>query len=287
MTAAVTFADKALPLAAHGRGAFPCNPRTKAPLVAGGMHAATTNPEQIKAWSHRWPDALVGMLVTGSVFVLDVDTGPAHADGFATLAERGWEAPVTRCHHTRSGGRHYWLRAPDDQPVGSTAGKLGPGLDTRGGGSGYVIRWDREGLPVENPDIIADAPDWLLTALIDADSPKLPAAPAGVGTVDNSALWAGHYPVLTQARVISLLAAIDPDCPYDDWLRVGLSLHRELGDEGLRYWAAWSSRGEKYPGPGLLVRKWQSFTGRPGAVVTAGTLVAMAHTNKKELAHVG
>jgi hypothetical protein len=148
-----------------------------------------------------------------------------------------------------------------------------------------VIRWDLEGFPVEHSDVIADAPDWLLAALSDGHKPS---AVLASGIVDNSELWAGYYPALTPARVIALLAAIDPDCPYDAWLRAGLALHRELGTDGLRYWVAWSSRGQKYPGPEVLIRKWRTFTDRTtGPTVTAGTLVAMAHTNKKEAAHVG
>lgn len=287
MTAAATFADKALPLAAQGTPCFPCG-QDKRPLCRNGFHAAATDAATLSAWSRKHPAALVGVPTGGDSFVLDIDVASSShsADGLLTLKQHGWSLPATMGYRTRSGGQHRWLRAPPGQTVKSSAGKLGPGLDIRGEG-GYVIYWPAEGLPIESEGILANAPDWLLTALIDGGSRRQLTTPAS-GTIDNSDLWAGYYPALTPARVISLLAAIDPDSPYDDWLRVGLALHHELGDEGLKYWCAWSSRGDKYPGPRVLLRHWNSFAcARPGAVVTTGTLVALANANKKETAHVG
>lgn len=284
--AMMTFADKALPVVARGVAVFPCNPDTKAPLCQGGFKSATTDADIVRSWSRRWPDALVGQPLTGDVFCLDADTGPGHsADGFKTLQEHGWEIPATRCHHTRGGGRHYFMRAPANQPVGSTAGKLGPGLDTRGNGTGYIVRWDLEGFPVEHPDIIGYAPDWLLTVLTGAPRPGVSITPGYMGTVDNSALWGGIHPEFTPSRIVYLLAAIDPDCSYDDWIRVGMALAHELGDPGLAFWDGWSSLGKKYPDQKVLLRHWNSFTDRPGPTVTAGTLVALATANKKEAVH--
>lgn len=286
------FTEKALPIAAKGWPVFPCNRATKAPLIGGGFRSASTDPDRIKAWGRKYPTALVGMPTGQRSFVLDVDTGPGHAaDGFATLAQRGWEIPATRTHHTRSGGRHVFFKLPDGATVPSSAGRLGPGLDIRGAG-GYVIRWDAEGCPVEHPRILADAPAWLLAAL--AAGPALTTAkvhaalaplPAALARIDNSDLMAGVYQPLTRSRAIALLSGISPDCPYDAWVRVALALHHEMGDEGLAFWIAWSSRGARFPGADALVRKWASFTDRPGASVTAGTLVALSRTHKQEVAH--
>ena len=283
------FIEKALAIAARGVPVFPCG-QNKAPLAAGGFKSASQDPERIKAWGRKHPGALVGMPTGHKTFVLDVDTGPAHsADGFDTMAQHGWELPATRTHHTRSGGRHVFFALPDGVTMKSRAG-IAPGLDIRAEG-GYVIRWDAEGCPVENPRILATPPAWLLDALTATPAPvhrqaSYPAAslPPALAGIDNADLWAGCYQPLAHSRAIALLAAICPDCPYDEWVRVGLALHHEMGPEGLRYWAAWSSRGQTYPGPEALARKWSSFTGRPGAAVTAGTLVALAKQNK-EIAH--
>jgi hypothetical protein len=39
---------------------------------------------------------------------------------------------------TPSGGMHLYYRPPEDKPLGNTAGKLAPGIDTRSSG-GYVV----------------------------------------------------------------------------------------------------------------------------------------------------
>ena len=49
----------------------------KHPLTPNGLKDATTNPEQIRNWWTRWPDANIG-IVTGKVsgiVVVDVDAG--------------------------------------------------------------------------------------------------------------------------------------------------------------------------------------------------------------------
>ena len=74
-------------------------------------------------------------------------------------------------------------------------------------------------------------------------------------------------------KLESALVYIQPDCGYDDWIRVGLAIHAELGDQGLAIWDWWSARGSKYPGQREIETHWRSF--KPGAV-TGGTLYRMA-----------
>jgi hypothetical protein len=82
-----------------------------------------------------------------------------------------------------------------------------------------------------------------------------------------------------QDAVIAQLALrkLDPDVPYDVWLRVGMALHSRWPDErGLSMWDLWSSMGEKYPGQGELERHWASF--RSGGGIAFGTLIAIARS---------
>jgi hypothetical protein len=90
-----------------------------------------------------------------------------------------------------------------------------------------------------------------------------------------------------------MLEYIDPDCNYDEWLRVGLSLYDATGGsaEGLKLfdeWSSrgeklfdeWSSRGEKYAGESLCVYKWSTFgKDRPESHVTIATLANFAMQN--------
>jgi len=72
----------------------------------------------------------------------------------------------------------------------------------------------------------------------------------------------------------ALLATFDPDCPYDEWVRIGAAVHHEtLGSPaGFDLFDAWSSRGSKYKGRFESAQKWNSFrVDAPGAV-TLGSL---------------
>ena len=66
------------------------------------------------------------------------------------------------------------------------------------------------------------------------------------------------------------LRAIDPDCSYDEWLKVGMALKHEGAD--VSTWDTWSSGGSKYK-PGECDKKWKSFSKHD---VTGGTLMHIA-----------
>ena len=82
---------------------------------------------------------------------------------------------------------------------------------------------------------------------------------------------AGAMPA--DAKIASALDCLSPDCGYDDWLRIGMALHAELGEPGFALWDAWSAKSGKYPGEREMRAKWKSF--RPGAI-TGATLYGMA-----------
>lgn len=77
------------------------------------------------------------------------------------------------------------------------------------------------------------------------------------------------------------LDRIDPDCPYEEWFRVGMALHSkwpEAGGTGFTLWDGWSARGTKYPGTRELEAKWRGFT--PGGGVSFGTLLHMGGVSR-------
>lgn len=137
--------DAALRYAGWGWPVFPLqaptvgDPETgKRPLVARGLHEATTDPEQIRRWWARWPDANVGV-ATGSrlgAWVLDVD-GEAGARSLAELEAEIGPLPATLEAETGGGGRHFFFRMPDGREITNRKG-VRPGLDVRGQG-GYVV----------------------------------------------------------------------------------------------------------------------------------------------------
>ena len=79
----------ALDYAASGKPVFPCRVKDKAPLVPGGFKAASKDPEQLRLWWNKWPDALIGMPTgkTTGVFVFDIDVDTARGiDGENSLS---------------------------------------------------------------------------------------------------------------------------------------------------------------------------------------------------------
>jgi hypothetical protein len=178
--AAIAYAER------RGWAVFPCcwhGPARKRPLTRHGLHDATRDPDAIREWWRRWPEALVG-LPTGrcSAIVLDIDRKNG-VDGFDALDELGAAIlPETPLAHTASGGLHVYFQAPDfviRNTAGARGRGLGRGLDLRGDG-GYVIApspgsfysWD----PHWNLETVAlvSLPEWAM--------PREPAKPALAGS---------------------------------------------------------------------------------------------------------
>lgn len=72
------------------------------------------------------------------------------------------------------------------------------------------------------------------------------------------------------------LSRIDPDVGYDEWLRAGMALHHEFGDEGLDLWDEWSSAGSKYKGSDSLITHWRSFGRGDGPPITMRSVAKLA-----------
>ncbi len=125
--------EAALAYAQEGFNVFPLQPKGKTPLTPHGLEDATSDLMTIETWWARWPDANVAIR-TGDVVVVDEDRLGA-LDELA--AEAHETIPETSIVKTGS-GRHFYFLAPDGQRIRNTAGKLAPGIDTRGDG-GYVV----------------------------------------------------------------------------------------------------------------------------------------------------
>ena len=112
-------------------------PRGKQPAIKGGFHAATTNPETIERLlaagrsQHRHCDRRADR--ASGCWTLTVTIGAA---SLAALEAKHGPLPPTRTVISGGGGRHFWFRYRG--PIPSTAGRIAPGLDTRGDGA-YVI----------------------------------------------------------------------------------------------------------------------------------------------------
>jgi len=85
-------------------------------------------------------------------------------------------------------------------------------------------------------------------------------------------------PATDIATITALVAHIDPDCGYQDWLNVLMAIYHETGgsDEGFALANSWSSKGKSYQGRKDIEVKWRSFKGDVSKPITIATLIARA-----------
>ena len=108
-------------------------------------------------------------------------------------------------------------------------------------------------------------------SLLDFDPKSFPVLPENFYEKVEEIL--GINRVVTQARPVfepqettrddieQALSFIDPNCPYDEWLEIGMALKDELGDSGFYMFDSWSASSHKYPKKGepSTQCKWRSF----------------------------
>ena len=200
--------------AVAGRGwpVFPLQPYGKRPAIRGWPQRATTDPDQLAAWWERAPYNIGIACGPAGLLVVDLDRRPAAgetascgvaggAELLAVLAVRAGAADPRETYTvtTPSGEHRYFTvptAGPEDIAVGNdhrqraraagrtTAGALGPRIDTRASG-GYVAAagsvramcGHRRYYSVARPDPVAPAPPWLLNALIPPATTRAPQAP--------------------------------------------------------------------------------------------------------------
>jgi Bifunctional DNA primase/polymerase, N-terminal len=158
-----------------GLPVFPCRnrpgtPGDKVPLTPREFKDASGNPETIQTLFAQHRGCLIGVPTgeASGIGVLDVD--PRNG-GLEWLAANKNRLPATRIHQTRSGGAHLLFR--HHTGLRNSAGKIAPGIDTRGDG-GYVIWWPAHGLSFEDfpRSGVPEWPQWLLEAMATEPAPR-------------------------------------------------------------------------------------------------------------------
>ncbi|MDP9389124.1 MAG: bifunctional DNA primase/polymerase [Actinomycetota bacterium] len=122
---------------------FPLAPRSKVPLIsaAEGGHGhldGTTDVEQVRRWWERHPLANIGTRVPDGQVVIDVDPRHGGFESLEALERRLGPLDPTLTSWTGSGGVHLFYGHPGGE-LRQAAHKLGPGVDVKVGGKGYVV----------------------------------------------------------------------------------------------------------------------------------------------------
>ena len=131
-----TVRDAALSFADLGYSVVPIKPRDKLPLVKWEQYQRKrADAEQINEWFDKWPEAGIAIVcgdISGHLVVIDVD------DIDALSPEQEESLGGGAISETGRGGRHYFLRAPEDVKVGCSRKGMPKGVDVRGQG-GYAV----------------------------------------------------------------------------------------------------------------------------------------------------
>jgi Bifunctional DNA primase/polymerase, N-terminal/Primase C terminal 1 (PriCT-1) len=156
--------------------------RAKLPRIPEWQNAGTLQTETIDSWWNIWPEANVGALTGHGRAVVDVDPKAGGLVSLEAMEEAHGAMPLTPTVKTGSGGLHFWFALPDGVVLGNSAGRLGPGLDTRANGGQVVLppsihpngqpySWLGEARIGEVP--FAPMPPWMLAELLGtAGTPK-------------------------------------------------------------------------------------------------------------------
>ena len=157
-------------------GAKDCNSPGKHPRTSNGLKDASTDPDVIKNWWNKCPDANIAVVTgpTSGLAVLDIDIKSGGPGSLDLLESEYGSIPDTLVAQTGGGGRHYFFKYP---AVGfkNSANKIASGIDTRGNGgyvlvapsnhkSGETYNW-QDYAPREIE--LAEVPEWVLQKLAD------------------------------------------------------------------------------------------------------------------------
>lgn len=244
------------------------NPNCLAPF----KHPVASNWQFSPEWDEEQIEAMemAGQFATGfgvlckGLLVIDVDARNGGVASFTKLSEAMPEiGGAGMIVETGSGGgsRHLYFTAPADVALLQHHPEY-PGLDFKA--SGFVVgpgsrhaSGNLYTLGHGGPEEIEPAPDALINLLRKPDR--------------HRAEFDGRSIDVSHAELADMVGAVDPDCDYDVWIKIGMALHHATGGTGFDVWDGWSSTGSKYDDKGMDGH-WHSF-GRCANPVTIGTLI--------------
>jgi len=249
-----------------------CTAILKHPIMSNWQNVPNWSDDQIECFNELGHfNSGFGVLVKGFL-VVDVD---ARNGGVASFKKLCKDVPsLLECAfivNTGSGGgsQHWYFKLSDDDKTKSlmqTNNKYA-GIDFKT--SGYVVgsgSLHESGSNYETvkgyPQDVGFAPPELIALL---ERPTF-------FRVSNN----GQDLDIDEQHIVNLLAFVNADCDYNQWVSVGMAIHHCLNGGGVELWDNWSSSGAKYCGGATIQKHWHSF-GKTANPVGYGTLLHYAH----------
>jgi len=161
--------EAALTYASWGWHVLPLIPNDKRPASAHGVHDASIDPEQIKAWWAQNPSFNIGIAAgeKSGIVVFDIDPRNGGTDSWDDFTAEHGGVPDGICQLTAGGGQHYIAQLRE----GLKSCELRPGVDFLANGRYFVITpsivndreytWEASGDPIDgiSPFVIPES--WL------------------------------------------------------------------------------------------------------------------------------
>jgi len=151
-----------------------CSAPGKHPVLAKWPEVASSDGAQVQRWwtSRKSPNVGIATGQGSGLVVLDIDPRHGGNESLAALIAEHGPLPPTPVCRTGGGGEHYYFAAPAE-PLQSSAGLLGDGLDIRADG-GMVVAppsVHASGTPYvwsvsPSDEDLADVPSWLLARVV-------------------------------------------------------------------------------------------------------------------------
>ncbi len=239
----------ALWAAAKGIRVFRGHPNAKTPIDARWYEAATTDTATItKWWSGQGADNNVLWLMgEDGLGAIDLDCKRPEANGENALFDLEMEhaefVPRSFMQRTPSGGLHILVKT--EKPLANTAGKIAPGIDTKGHhgyvvGAGSTIDGKQYELLADGPP--APCPAWVFAAA-GASRPKSEKANTVIGEIDTEhAISLARYYLFEEApegtcgvdmnNTIYQVAARVKDFGVSEAMALDLILEEWIEDKG-------------------------------------------------------
>jgi hypothetical protein len=282
----------------------PLEKRTLPRSVGLGIHNPITNVKTLRTYTHpgsEYFDGNYGIVAgLGTCTVIDLDQGEERpgADSLIDMESKfSFFIPRKCIVNTPAGGQHIYLAyadnvAPRIRPFGQAIGidiinSNGDKASRHVVGPGSVTE---RGEYTEHPQFPLVSVSLLAEYEMPAEFKRLMPAP-GNNVVDmagkpvfakgnrgNEGVGVGdEYGKMSLADLTELLEKIPvKDLSFDEWLRVGMALHHDRGEDGKELWNEWSAGDPDRYDIRAIHSHWDTFDGDRVNGVTIGTAINLA-----------
>src|SRR5690625_3541034 len=200
---------------------------------AAGKHHALNNWQHTPVWDDEqldnfddlgWMESGYGIIVSDGLLVIDIDPRNGGEEGYAKLVADVPEiagANVIVETGRKDGGKHIYFKAPAGVSLVQSLNGKYPGCDFKssgymvGPGSLHASGHTYDMVVGTSPAEISPAPGALIDLLRRPDAHRTSLSGEQVDVTDDD--------------LAKMIKGIDPDCGHDEWVRVGMALHEEIG----------------------------------------------------------